>query len=397
MMNRAALMILGVIVLEAAILPTAVSAQTAERDLRLAASATVDPKALPLGDGRYSDVPKVGYLYPCLPKIFYSITQTGARGGGNWIHGSTWDLTQKPFVQGEVRWSNANFTVSTNGDRRIFSGNDLPLAAPTGVFPVQQTDLAFQWDPNPNPLQPQSISFSTPLNPTVADKPSCIALPVGIGLDGVVFFSALDSHGRDEPAYEMQDSCGGMSAPNNMYHRYMPSNCIPHIHENNALIGYALDGFGIFSPYDEHGKELSTKDLDECHGTTSPIMWDGKKVVMYHYVLTRDYPYSIACFRGTPASIPLPPPPPPPPGFLTNRNWESGSAAAYGPGEIGGGSWPTGSSLHGFASPWQVGKGAQFDLSRDDKHVFIQCADQDSTKACVDAVEQLLDRVLESH
>ena len=83
MMNRAALMILGVIVLEVAILPTAVSAQTAERDLRLAASATVDPKVLPLGDGRYSDVPKVGYLYPCLPKVFYSITQTGARGGGN--------------------------------------------------------------------------------------------------------------------------------------------------------------------------------------------------------------------------------------------------------------------------------------------------------------------------
>ena len=139
----------------------------------------------------------------------------------------------------------------------------------------------------------------------------------------------------------MQDSCGGMSAPNNMYHRYMPSNCIPHIHENNALIGYALDGFGIFSPYDEHGKELSTKDLDECHGTTSPIMWDGKKVVMYHYVLTRDYPYSIACFRGTPASIPLPPPP----GLLTGRNLESGFATAYGAGGIGGGTWPTGSSI----------------------------------------------------
>ena len=30
---------------------------------------------------------------------------------------------------------------------------------------------------------------------------------------------------------------------------------------------------------------------------------------MYHYVFTRDYPYSIGCFRGTPTYVPLPPPP----------------------------------------------------------------------------------------
>jgi len=298
--------------LGAILLPGVVSAQTGNSDLRLSASITLDPKALPLGDGRYSDEPKIGYLYPCRPKAFYTINQTGARTGGYWIHDKTWDLSQKPVVQGAISWPNANFTISAKDGRRIFTGNDLPLNAATGVFPIPKTDPAFEWDHNPNPLKPQSISFSTPLNPSVADSPSCIALPVGIGLDGVIFFSALDSHGRDEPAYEMQDSCGGMSAPNNMYHRYMPSDCMPHIHENNALVGYALDGFGIFSPYDENGKELTTNDLDQCHGTTGPIVWDGKNVSMYHYVLTRDFPYSIACFRGKPASIPLPPPPRPP-------------------------------------------------------------------------------------
>lgn len=87
---------------------------------------------------------------------------------------------------------------------------------------------------------------------------------------------------------------------------------MPHIREKNALVGYALDGFGIFSPYDAAGKELRTSDLDECHGITSPIEWDGKTVNMYHYVLTRDYPYSPSCFRGTPVKDNFPERPKPP-------------------------------------------------------------------------------------
>ena len=73
--------------------------------------------------------------------------------------------------------------------------------------------------------------------------------------------------------------------------------------ERSALVGYAIDGFGVFSPYDANGRELTTSDLDECHGTTSPIMWEGKMLPLFHYVLTRDFPYSISCFRGVPQYI----------------------------------------------------------------------------------------------
>jgi hypothetical protein len=271
-------------------------------------SAAFDSEALPLGDGKYASEPKMGYLYPCFPDKFYHIG-TGARAGGSWIHGSTWNPSEKPSVSGEVFWPNANFAISNEDGMRHLAGNDLPIGQKTGTFPTQASDLAYKYDPNPNPITPQLINLLLPRNPTIASAPSCVELPVAIGLDGVIFFSALDSHGRDEPAYEMQDRCGGMSAPNGMYHRYRPSDCMPHIYEKNALVGYALDGFGIFSPYDANGKELTTRDLDKCHGTTTPIMWDGKHVTMYHYVLTRDFPYSIGCFRGIPAHIPLPPPP----------------------------------------------------------------------------------------
>jgi hypothetical protein len=54
------------------------------------------------------------------------------------------------------------------------------------------------------------------------------------------------------------------------------------------------------------GRELTNADLDACHGRVSEVDWDGTRVSMYRYVLTREYPYTIGCFRGTPVSV-LPP------------------------------------------------------------------------------------------
>jgi hypothetical protein len=69
-------------------------------------------------------------------------------------------------------------------------------------------------------------------------------------------------------------------------------------------VGYAIDGFGIFGPRGEDGRIVRNRDLDVCHGHTHTIMWDGKKVVMYHYHLNGEYPYSIGCFRGKPVTVP---------------------------------------------------------------------------------------------
>lgn len=73
--------------------------------------------------------------------------------------------------------------------------------------------------------------------------------------------------------------------------------------EHSPLFGYALDGFGIFGPRSEGGKLVTNDDLDECHGHTHEIDWDGEKLEMYHYHLNNQYPYSIGCFRGTPVNI----------------------------------------------------------------------------------------------
>jgi hypothetical protein len=44
---------------------------------------------------------------------------------------------------------------------------------------------------------------------------------------------------------------------------------------------------------------ITNAELDQCHGTISKItMPDGTLKNTYHYVLNREYPYSVGCFRG---------------------------------------------------------------------------------------------------
>jgi hypothetical protein len=64
-------------------------------------------------------------------------------------------------------------------------------------------------------------------------------------------------------------------------------------------VGWVLDGYGLFVEYDAAGNLLTNADLDACHGRTSMVPWHGKMVSMYHYDMTLEFPYSVACFHGT--------------------------------------------------------------------------------------------------
>jgi YHYH protein len=56
---------------------------------------------------------------------------------------------------------------------------------------------------------------------------------------------------------------------------------------------------GIFGHYGDDGEVLTNDDLDECHGHTHEIEWDGATLEMYHYHATYEFPYTVGCFRGT--------------------------------------------------------------------------------------------------
>lgn len=255
--------------------------------------------ALPVGDGLTALTPTQGELMSCVTSFAKTVSHTGP-----WIQGSYWYPAQKVAVEGSVNWI-GDTQVSTAASTTTIISNNLP-DEPSGIFPIQTTDPAYQYDTNPNAIEPQNIDLTFPADPKVAASATCVPMGmIGFAVNGVAIYDAVDDAGDDAVAHETQDSCDAHPQSAGQYHYHGPSGCMPN-EMTSGLVGYALDGFGIYGEKDlTTGKVLHDTDLDACHGTTSAIMWQGAKVTMYHYVLTEEYPYTIGCFKGTPVTADL--------------------------------------------------------------------------------------------
>jgi hypothetical protein len=263
---------------------------------------SVDPAAVPLGDGYVGSAPRVGYVDSCISHFGEG---GGAQVEGPWIDAAakTWDSQSKIAVGGSVRWPSASYRVTVAHGRRVIAFNDLPIDHTTGAFPISSTDPAYRYDHNPNRIAAQRLRWSLPLHPSAARRPACTpGGPIGVLRDGVVLYNALDGEGRDAGAHEVLDRCGGHPDQSGTYHHHMVPSCIfagaPA--GRSTLVGYALDGYGIYVQKDRHGELPSNTQLDACHGTVSRVRWNGRMTRIYHYVATLEYPYAVGCFHGTP-------------------------------------------------------------------------------------------------
>jgi YHYH protein len=252
---------------------------------------------LPVGDSKYvTDAPEKGSVYLCR-------APQGQAGGagvrGPWFvnNNTEYDINKKLAVEGDVRWE-GDYSETMSGGSRVITTNDLPRDHTTGVFPVQPSDPAYQYDRNPNQIAPQSLTYTLSAEPKVESSPSCLGGEVGVMLTGVALFNAFDAGGRDAGAWEMQDGCNGHPQISSEYHYHTLSSCIQDT-SVSTVIGFALDGFPITGPKVGDDNILTTSYLDDCHGITSTITLDGKEVGTCHYVMTQDFPYSASCFRTT--------------------------------------------------------------------------------------------------
>lgn len=258
-------------------------------------------KLLALGDGHSTTTgAKTGWIYAC--RIMTG--GGGATGATPWIVGQLWDPTQKPSVEGAHTWSEASVKITTSSTERIITTTGVPVNATTGTFPIATTDPAYAIDRNPNTITPAQRTVRIPKNPKLAAKASCLSLgAIGYSVNGVALYNGLDGENRDAVAHEMQDSCGGHPERSGQYHYHSGSPCLLRdATTSSTLIGYALDGFGIYVERDSSGELLTNAALDTCHGRTSSVVFNGTRQTMYHYVVTAEYPYTIGCYRGTPAT-----------------------------------------------------------------------------------------------
>jgi hypothetical protein len=266
----------------------------------------LDLTNLPIGDYKISTTPQVGYVYRC-GNGQANTGIGGAQVAGPWIRSdSTFDFTAKAVVDGAVDWAAHRFTITLEGDVRRLEGNNLPNH-PTGVYPIPSSDDAYQYDRNPNRIAEQSLTVNLPALPTPAAQPGCLTPgAIAVLTSGVVVFDGLDALNRDAVAHETQDGCQGHPQVEGAYHYHNLTDCLEDPGDgHSALVGYALDGFGLYGVRGETGEPLTNADLDECHGHTHLIEWDGQMVELYHYHATYEYPYTIGCFRGEPAATEL--------------------------------------------------------------------------------------------
>ncbi len=252
-----------------------------------------------MGNGKISSTPQKGSVFACQ-------TRFGPVGGafrtGDWLRGNVWNPALKPQVSGDVIWPDHRFELRIENDRRVIRANNLP-STPTGIYPVQTSDEAYQYDRNPNRIRQQNIHLELPVTPSIASSSRCLPMGmIGFTLTGVAIYNALDAQGRDAPAHEILDRCNGHPERNGQYHYHDGSACLPDSNgaagKHSDLLGYALDGFGIYGLYEGAGKVMTSNDLDECHGHVGSVIWDGQITMIYHYHLTRAYPYTLGCFKG---------------------------------------------------------------------------------------------------
>jgi len=273
------------------------------------------------------------YLGPFFVGILGGDTTRLKTSDRSWLdqETNTIDISKIPYVNGNVSATyydtkGSVFSITEDNNHRYFKGNGLPTT-PLGIFPVQKGTRAYPWyeaapaghDPKTGipgsdyssaaaiGISPYVIDFKITKHPKYNEIPQPIDyLIIGVTLTGTVWHVEIanTNSGWYNPISILPlDECFGHPYAE-QYHLHAYSwKCLLSETEKNIypspLVGYALDGFGIYGPYDKDGNIITNDQLDECHGLTSEVMWEGKMTNIYHYVLNYEYPYSIGAFRGT--------------------------------------------------------------------------------------------------
>ena len=124
--------------------------------------------------------------------------------------------------------------------------------------------------------------------------------PIGIAVNGVVFFNPFDLGNQD--ASNMMDRCCGHPNQDGLYHYHKYPICVnspwaDEGKEHSPVIGWAFDGFPIYGPY--AGAGVLAKDV-QGEGALNEFNMHWDKDRGWHYQVTPGkFPYVIGGYWGT--------------------------------------------------------------------------------------------------
>ncbi|MFM7973905.1 MAG: YHYH protein [Pirellula sp.] len=188
-----------------------------------------------------------------------------------------------------------NLQISHDQNHLIIKSQGYPNH-PTAIFPNSD---------NPNTISVQDFTFRLPLIPRKSETITRLPMgPVGMSLNGVVFFNPFEMEGRNAVAgYDevWLDSCCGHPQQTGVYHYHKYPTCVksPFIDDGKShspIIGFAFDGYPLYGPYESDNKmamELTGEQaLDACNGHS-----DSSRGYHYHVTPSR-FPYILGGYAG---------------------------------------------------------------------------------------------------
>ena len=231
-----------------------------------------------------------------------------------WVQDGKVVISKIDVVPGSVTMPSV-FNVSETATTRRLKGNGIPNH-PIGVFPIPRSSSSYPYyaalpaegyaNAAEIPVKPYDLDVTLPREPTLSATPTCIAgLMTGVALTGAAWHVEMAPDAQlnvyDPNAALPTDRCFGHPYAEQYHYHGFSWKCMDQgtAGKQSPLVGYALDGFGIYGPRGADGKPITNAQLDECHGMVSEVLFNGKLQSIYHYVLNNEYPYSIGCFRGT--------------------------------------------------------------------------------------------------
>ncbi len=199
----------------------------------------------------------------------------------------------------------SNMLISFTEQHLVIRSRNLPNH-PTAVFP----DRARSLDGNPNyiqervtttriPLVPKENSSRFPMANGTNENGALPRGPIGIAVNGIVFFNPFDAMQNEDAIWRL-DRCCGHPAPDYQYHYHKYPVCVksPWADDgrgHSPLIGFASDGYPIYGPYESQGvmaKDLTDNPLNEFN-----VHSDEERGWHYH-VTPGKFPHVIGGYWG---------------------------------------------------------------------------------------------------
>lgn len=170
------------------------------------------------------------------------------------------------------------------------------------------------------PVPVADYAALVPLQPVITATPKTRDAALAVAVNGVPIYDYtgggemssadlhLHQHRHDTLQTRQLDKCGGHAGRGNDYHYHASPTCMIDEMINagdDAIIGWAFDGFPLYANNNPDGTAVDDLDLDVCNGQLDDEFG-------YRYHTSKDAPYIIQClmgkvenFRDLPRVLPL--------------------------------------------------------------------------------------------